>query len=59
MSPTAGGASAHQRALFEASLWAALTVDEVRALVAEVGHAPDGVQQSSDRHWTWTIRPAC
>ena len=41
-----------QRALFDASLRAALTVDEVRALVAGLGVAPAAVQRTSDRHWT-------
>jgi hypothetical protein len=41
-----------QRALFDASLRAALTVDEVRALVGPLGIAPAAVQATSDRHWT-------
>jgi SAM-dependent methyltransferase len=41
-----------QRVLFDASLRAALTVDEVRALVAPLGIAPDAVRPTSDRHWT-------
>ena len=41
-----------QRALFEASLRAALTVDEVRAIVAPLGIAPGDVMATSDRHWT-------
>jgi ubiquinone/menaquinone biosynthesis C-methylase UbiE len=41
-----------QRALFEASLHAALTVDEVRALVAAFGLPGDAVRTTSDRHWT-------
>lgn len=41
-----------QRALFEASLRAALTVDEVRALVAPLGIPRDAVTATSDRHWT-------
>lgn len=42
----------HQLALFRASLHAALTVDEVRALVAPLGIAPAAVAMTSDRHWT-------
>lgn len=49
----AGEANDHQRALFAASLHAALTVDEVRSMVQALGFAPDGVQATSDRHWTW------
>jgi ubiquinone/menaquinone biosynthesis C-methylase UbiE len=41
-----------QRALFEASLLAALTVDEVRAMVAPLGIPADAVRSTSDRHWT-------
>jgi 2-polyprenyl-3-methyl-5-hydroxy-6-metoxy-1,4-benzoquinol methylase len=41
-----------QRDLFEASLRAALTVDEVRAIVAELGVPASAVRATSDRHWT-------
>jgi ubiquinone/menaquinone biosynthesis C-methylase UbiE len=41
-----------QRALFEASLCAALTIDEVRSLVAPLGIPAQAVQMTSDRHWT-------
>jgi ubiquinone/menaquinone biosynthesis C-methylase UbiE len=50
----AGAANAHQRQMFAASLRAALTLDEVRHLVLALGFAPESVQQTSDRHWTWT-----
>jgi ubiquinone/menaquinone biosynthesis C-methylase UbiE len=50
----AGEANDHQRQMFADSLHAALTVDEVRVLVAGLGYPPDGVRQTSDRHWTWT-----
>jgi ubiquinone/menaquinone biosynthesis C-methylase UbiE len=50
----AAGANREQRDLFEASLRAALTVAEVRSLVAEVGGDPATVLQTTDRHWTWT-----
>lgn len=43
-----------QRELFEASLRAALTLEEVRQLVSGLGADPAGVQATSDRHWTWT-----
>jgi ubiquinone/menaquinone biosynthesis C-methylase UbiE len=49
----AGGANAHQRAMFAASLHAALTVEEVRDCVKQLGYSPETVQQTSDRHWTW------
>jgi len=41
-----------QRALFAASLHAALTADEVRAMLAPLGIAGDAVTLTSDRHWT-------
>jgi ubiquinone/menaquinone biosynthesis C-methylase UbiE len=41
-----------QRDLFAASLRAALTRDEVCAMVAPFGIAPGDVELTSDRHWT-------
>jgi len=52
----AAGANAHQRQLFADSLHAALTVDEMRQLVAEFGFDPGSVAVTSDRHWTWAAR---
>jgi ubiquinone/menaquinone biosynthesis C-methylase UbiE len=49
----AAGATDHQRQLFDASLHAALSVQEVRELVSQLGFATDGVSATSDRHWTW------
>ena len=49
----AGAANTHQKKLFADSLHAALTLDDVRALVAALGFSPDGVRQTTDRHWTW------
>ncbi len=49
----AGDANAHQRMLFADSLRAALTVDEVRGLVTQLGYAAETVNATSDRHWTW------
>jgi ubiquinone/menaquinone biosynthesis C-methylase UbiE len=49
----AASANAHQRQLFEDSLRAALSLDEMRELVARLGFDPAGVQQTTDRHWTW------
>lgn len=48
----AGDANLHQRKLFDDSLRAALTVEEVRALVQPMGIAPSSVSMTSDRHWT-------
>ena len=46
-------ASDHQRAMFADSLRSALTVTEIRDLIAELGFPPDSVRATSDRHWTW------
>ena len=50
----AGGESPEGRALFEASLNAALTLEEIRSLIKDLGLAPENVTMTSDRHWTWT-----
>lgn len=49
----AGDATDRQQKLFADSLHAALTLEEVRAMVAELGFEPATVQATSDRHWTW------
>jgi ubiquinone/menaquinone biosynthesis C-methylase UbiE len=52
----AAGANDHQRGMFADSLHAALRLDEVRGLVAALGHDPAEVRQTTDRHWTWATR---
>jgi ubiquinone/menaquinone biosynthesis C-methylase UbiE len=52
----AAGATDHQQKLFDDSLRAALSLDEVRGLVAALGRDPAAVRQTSDRHWTWSER---
>jgi 2-polyprenyl-3-methyl-5-hydroxy-6-metoxy-1,4-benzoquinol methylase len=53
-----GAMRSRQRALFVASLHAALTVDEVRTLVAPLGIPAGAVRMTSDRHWTLAhVRP--
>jgi ubiquinone/menaquinone biosynthesis C-methylase UbiE len=52
----AAGANEHQRQMFGDSLRAALTLDEIRSLVQPLGFDPGSVQQTTDRHWTWTAR---
>lgn len=47
-----------QEESFRASLAAALTVDEVRAIVAPLGIAAEAVSATSDRHWTLATRKA-
>ncbi|MFO0964274.1 MAG: class I SAM-dependent methyltransferase [Gemmataceae bacterium] len=49
----AGDANDHQQKMFGDSLHAALTLEEIRAMVAALGLNPDHVTQTSDRHWTW------
>jgi 2-polyprenyl-3-methyl-5-hydroxy-6-metoxy-1,4-benzoquinol methylase len=49
----AGEESPAARALFKASLHAALTLQEIRDIVASLDLPPDGVRMTSDRHWTW------
>jgi hypothetical protein len=49
----AGDANAHQQQMFGDSLRAALTLAEIRQLAVHIGRAPESVQQTSDRHWTW------
>jgi ubiquinone/menaquinone biosynthesis C-methylase UbiE len=51
----AAGANDHQKRMFAESLHAALTVEEMRALVADLGCDPAGVRQTTDRHWTWAV----
>lgn len=52
----AGDESDHARKMFRDSLHAALSVEEMRALVSDLGFAEDTVQATSDRHWTWAAR---
>ena len=52
----AGDANDHQKQMFEDSLRASLTVAEIRALVGELGFAPESVRQTTDRHWTWQVK---
>jgi ubiquinone/menaquinone biosynthesis C-methylase UbiE len=52
----AAGANDHQRKMFAESLYAALTVDEVRELVSAIGFDPAAVRQTTDRHWTWVVK---
>ena len=52
----AGNETKKARDLFEASLRAALTVDEVIALLSPMGVPSSAVSRSSDRHWTIAFR---
>ena len=50
----AAGANEHQRQMFSDSLHAALNLGEVQTMVGRLGYAPESVQQTSDRHWTFS-----
>lgn len=50
----AGRESAHARKMFADSLHAALTLEEIQAIVAAAGFSPQSAARTSDRHWTWT-----
>jgi ubiquinone/menaquinone biosynthesis C-methylase UbiE len=52
----AGDENDHQRQMFDDSLRAALSVDEIRDLIVQLGFNSDSVQPTSDRHWTWIAR---
>ena len=52
----AGEATSNQQQMFRDSLCASLTVEEMRAQVANLGLDPLAVQITSDRHWTWCAR---
>jgi ubiquinone/menaquinone biosynthesis C-methylase UbiE len=52
----AGSEPPAARVMFRDSLLAALTLDEVRAMVGAIGLSEDGVTTTSDRHWTWIWR---
>ena len=52
----AGAESAAARQMFADSLHAALSLAEIRSFVETLGFAPETVQATSDRHWTWNAR---
>ncbi len=52
----AGCENDHQRQMFADSLRAALTLEEIRTLVQQLGFAAESAQATSDRHWTWIAR---
>ena len=49
----AGNENAHSQQMFDDSLRAALSLEEIRELVSHFGFDPHSVQATSDRHWTW------
>jgi ubiquinone/menaquinone biosynthesis C-methylase UbiE len=49
----AGEETEYSQKLFRDSLHAALSLNEIRDMVAKLGFEPATVQATSDRHWTW------
>lgn len=54
----AGECNAHQQQMFGDSLRAALTLAEIRQMVTDLGFDQSSVQQTTDRHWTWSAKKA-
>ena len=52
----AGDENPHQKQMFDDSLRAALSLEEIREMVTNLGFRGDTVQATSDRHWTWVDR---
>jgi ubiquinone/menaquinone biosynthesis C-methylase UbiE len=50
-----GQENEHSQQMFEDSLRAALSLEEIRDLVARFNFDRQSVQQTTDRHWTWAI----
>ena len=50
----AGTENEHQQKMFDDSLRAALSLEEIRELVRQRGFNPSQVTATSDRHWTWS-----
>ena len=48
-----GDENEHSQQMFDDSLRAALSLDEIRDIATEFGFDPESVQQTTDRHWTW------
>ena len=52
----AGDENDHQKQMFDDSLRAALSLDEIGEMVERLGFEKETVQATSDRHWTWVAR---
>lgn len=52
----AGDATPRQRRLFDDSLRAALSLDEIRRMVESFNDSADRVAATSDRHWTFSLK---
>ncbi len=49
----AGEENEHSRQMFDDSLRAALSLQEIQSLVGQFGFSESTVSATSDRHWTW------
>ena len=49
----AGDENTHSQQMFDDSLRAALSLEEIRRMVSACGFDTESVQATSDRHWTW------
>ena len=54
----AGEENDHQKQMFDDSLRAALSLQEIQLLVSQFGFDSGTVSATSDRHWTWAARKA-
>jgi ubiquinone/menaquinone biosynthesis C-methylase UbiE len=52
----AADANPRQRQMFDDSLRAALSLEEIRDLVRSLEFSPATARATSDRHWTWAVR---
>ena len=52
----AGDENEHQQKMFDDSLRAALSLEEIRQCVETIGFPAETVNSTSDRHWTWVAR---
>ena len=48
-----GQENEHSQKMFRESLHAALSLEEIREIVTQLGYPAESVQMTSDRHWTW------
>lgn len=51
-----GEENEHSQKMFDDSLRAALSLDEIRTMVESFGFDPETVQATTDRHWTWAAK---
>jgi len=52
----AGNENGHSQQMFDDSLRAALSLEEIRELISSLGFDSETVKATTDRHWTWAVR---